>query len=174
MAPMPAPSSTINKTRLKGVITNFRLPIANFTRALNLSAKSAIGNWQSEMSLLFRRVVAVARAYDCYVFHAAHFEFDRAIFSVASFVGWIVTQTVLRADVLGHLRKRRARIGECGRDHASATRDTREIIHLAAREIVELAADRHSFKRTHLAEAVEIFSLRFREKDLAVTLNLSL
>src|SRR5262249_1123827 len=48
-----------------------------------------------------------------------------------------------------------------------------EIIHLAPRKIVKLAADRHPFKRTHLAEAVEILGLRFREKDLAVTLYLS-
>src|ERR1051325_3753147 len=149
MAPMPAPSSTINKTRLKGNELGIKV-------------------------LLFRRVVAVARAHDCFVFHATHFEFDGTIFSVASLVGWIVTQTVLRADVLGHLRKRSARISERGGNDASAARNTREIIHLAARKIVELAADRHSFERTHLAEAVEILRLRFREKDLAVAFNLSL
>src|SRR5690242_21743903 len=81
MAPMPAPSKTINKTRLKGDELGIKV-------------------------LLFRRVVAVARADHGVAFHAAHFEFDRAILSVASFVGWIVTETVLGADVLRHLRKR--------------------------------------------------------------------
>src|SRR3569832_1380504 len=100
---MPAPSSTINKTRLKGDELGIKV-------------------------LLFRRVIAVSRAHCGFVFHAAHFEFDRTIFSVASFVGWIVTQTVLRADVLGYLRKRSARICKRGRDHASTARHTREII----------------------------------------------
>src|SRR6185369_16270539 len=87
IAPMPAPSSTINKTRLKGDELGIKV-------------------------LLFRRVIAVARAHSGFVFYAAHFEFDGTILSIARFVAWIVTQTVLRADVLGHLRKRSARVGK--------------------------------------------------------------
>src|SRR6185503_19234576 len=112
---MPAPSKTINKTRLKEDIK----------------------------VLLFRRVVTIARADNCFVFQASHFEFDRTILPVASFVGWIVTETVLRPDILSHTRKRCARIGECRGDKTPATRNTREIIHLTAREIIKLSADRH-------------------------------
>src|ERR1041385_7468791 len=149
IAPMPAPSKTINKTRLKGNELGIKV-------------------------LLFRRVVAIARADDCLIFQAAHFEFDGTILSVTSFVGWIVPETVLRADIFRHLCKRGARISEgCG-DKTPATRNACELIHLAAREIVKLAADRHPLKRTHLAKAVEIVGLRFRVKDLAVTLYLSL
>src|SRR6185369_9769359 len=146
IAPMPAPSKTISKTRLKEGIK----------------------------VLLFRRVVSIARADDCFVFQASHFEFDGTILSVASFVAWIVTKTVLRADVLSHTRKRRACIGQRRGDKTSAARNTRQIIHLASREIVKLATDGHSFKRSHLAEAVEILGLRFRIKYLAVTLYLAL
>src|ERR1051325_1946119 len=101
---MPAPSKTINKTRLKGDELGIKV-------------------------LLFRRVVAIARADDCFVFQASHFEFDGTILSVASFVSWIVTETILRADVFSHTRKRGARIGQrCG-DKTSATGNSGKIIH---------------------------------------------
>src|SRR6185436_19120747 len=98
---MPAPSKTINKTRLKGNELGIKV-------------------------LLFRRVVAIARADHRLIFHATHFEFDGTILSIASFVGWIVTETVLRADVFRHLSKRGARIRECCRDKTPATRNACE------------------------------------------------
>src|ERR1051325_1273797 len=71
IAPMPAPSRTINKTRLK------------------------VGIY----GLLFRRVVSIARADLCLAFQTFDFELNGSKFSVTSFVGWIVTETVKRADV---------------------------------------------------------------------------
>src|SRR6185295_3917404 len=139
IAPMPAPSRTINKTRLKFNEVGIKCS-------------------------LFRRVVSIACANLSFVFQAAHFEFDRTKLSIASFVGWIITETVERADVGRHARERSPRIGEgCG-FKTSPARRLREVVHLFTREIVEGAADRHSFKRTHLAEAVEILFLRFREE----------
>src|SRR6185503_18421338 len=120
----------------------------------------------------FRGVVSIARADLGFVFQAAHFEFDRTKLSIASFVGWIITETVERADIGGDTRERGPRIGESRGFKTSSTGRAREIIHLFAGEIVERAADRHSLKRTHLAEAVEILFLRLREKELAVSLNL--
>src|SRR5688572_11002287 len=146
---MPAPSRTISKTRWKA--DSFGID-----------------------GLLFRRVVSIARADLCLVFQTFDFELDGTEFSVTSFIGRIVTNTVKRADVSRHARKRRARICQRRRSKASAAGSTCKLIHLAARQVVKLAADRHSFKRAHLAEAVEIFRLRLREEELAVTLNLLL
>src|SRR6185369_16880469 len=155
-------------------IANCRLPIANLIEIRNLSEKSAIGNWQLAITSFFRRVVSVAGADLCFVFHAAHFEFDRAKLSIASFVGWIVAETVERADVLRDPRKCRARVGQRRRHETPAARGAREIVHLTAREVVKIAADRHALERSHLAKAVEILCLRFREKELSITLYLSL
>src|ERR1051325_1277506 len=149
IAPMPAPSRTISRTRLKGNDVGIKCS-------------------------LFRSVVSIAGADLCFVFQAAHFEFDRTKLSIASFVGRIVTETVERADISRHACERRTCIGESRRFKTSTTGRAREIIHLFAGEIVERAADRHPFKRAHLAEAVEILCLRFREEELAVALNLSL
>src|ERR1044072_8554635 len=82
IAPMPAPSRTINRTRLKGNEVGIKF-------------------------LLFRGVVSIACAHLCFVFQAAHFEFDRTKLSIASFVAWIVTETVKRADICRHARERR-------------------------------------------------------------------
>src|SRR5690349_15487342 len=87
IAPIPAPSRTISKTRLKfngvGIKCSF-----------------------------FRGVVSIAGADLCFVFQAAHLEFDRTKLSIASFVGWIITETVERADICRHARERSPRIGE--------------------------------------------------------------
>src|SRR5690242_5777959 len=68
IAPIPAPSSTISKIRLKG--------------------------FGIEAGLLFGCVVTVARANLRLLFHALELHFDRAKLSVARFVGWIVTDAV--------------------------------------------------------------------------------
>src|SRR5215211_2396096 len=146
---MPAPSRTTSKTRLKG-------------------------NEVGINCLFFRRVVSIARANLCFVFQAAHFEFDRTKLSIASFVGWIVTEAVKRTDVCRHARECSTRVGKSRGFETSPTRGACKVIHLLPREIVERAADRHSFKRAHLAEAVESFRFRLREEELAVPLNLSL
>src|SRR6185369_11213774 len=117
----PAPSSTINKIRLKCF---------------------GIRGW-----LLFGCVVTVARANLGLVFHALELEFDRAKLSVARFVGWIVTDAVKGADVGGDTRKRSACISQCCRLKTSPAGYAREIVHLTPRDVVEFAADRHSFKR---------------------------
>src|SRR6185369_2939897 len=149
MAPMPAPSRTISKTRLKGNEVGMKF-------------------------LLFRGVVSIPCAHLCFVFQAAHFEFDRTKLPIASFVGRIVTDTVKRADISRHARERSPRVSQRRGFETSPARRAREIVHLFAREIVERATDLHSLKRTHLAEAVEILCLRFREENLAVALYLSL
>src|SRR6185295_2706281 len=116
IAPMPAPSRTINRTRLKENEVGIKF-------------------------LLFRGVVSIACADLCFIFQATHFEFDRTKLSIASFVGWIVTETVKRADISRHTRERSTRIRErCGFKTPSA-RSPREIIHLFARQHVECAAD---------------------------------
>src|SRR5689334_25635 len=83
MSPIPAPSSTISKIRLKG--------------------------FGIEDGLLFGCVVTVARANLRLVFHALELDLDRAKLSVARLVGWIVTDAVKRADVGRDARKRSAR-----------------------------------------------------------------
>src|SRR5215216_1369624 len=117
MAPMPAPSRTINKTRLNGNEVGIKF-------------------------LLFRGVVSIACTDLRFVFQAAHFEFDRTKLSIASFVGWIVTETVKRSDISRHPRERSARISERRGFKTSSTRRAREIIHLFARQVVEPPADR--------------------------------
>src|ERR1044071_8872087 len=62
IAPIPAPSRTISKIRLK--------------------------DFGIEDGLLFGCVVTVARANLCFVSHALEFEFDRAKLPVARFVRW--------------------------------------------------------------------------------------
>src|SRR5215213_6877863 len=119
IAPMPAPSRTIKRTRLKG---------------------NEVGIKRS----FFRGVVSIACADLCFVFQAPHFEFDRTKLSIASFVGWIITETVKRADVCRHTRECGTRVGESRGFKTSPAGRLREVIHLTSREIVERAADRHS------------------------------
>src|SRR5829696_10378800 len=98
---MPAPSRTINRTRLKGNDAGIKCSF-------------------------FRGVVSIACADLCFVFQAAHFEFDRTKLSIASFVGWIITETVKRADVCRHAGERSTRIGERRGFETSPTRRARE------------------------------------------------
>src|SRR5215212_1018906 len=146
---MPAPSRTSSRTRLKGNEVGIKCSF-------------------------FRGVVSIACANLCFVFQAAHFEFDRAKLSIASFVGWIITETVKRADVSRHARERSTRVREGRGFKTPSPRRLCKVIHLFSREIVERAANRHSLERAHLAKAVEVLGLRFREEELAVTLDLSL
>ena len=61
------------------------------------------------LSSLLRREISIPRAH-AGAGDAAHLNFDLPVAAVASFVGWIVTQTVLSADLVGDLRERAARL----------------------------------------------------------------
>src|ERR1041385_3571822 len=63
---------------------------------------------------LLRRVIAFAGAH-LRVLHPAKLHRDFSESPVASFVRWIVTEAVLRADLVGHLRERGACILQSGR-----------------------------------------------------------
>src|SRR5689334_8603752 len=134
--------------------------------------QSAIGNRQ--FFSLFGCVVTVARANLRFRLHALELEFDGAKLSVARFVGRIVTDAVKRADVGRNTRKRSARIRERCRLKTTTAGHAREVVHFAPRDVVKLTTDRHSFKWSHAAKAVEVFSLRRRRNQPAITLDLSL
>jgi hypothetical protein len=65
---------------------------------------------ERSIELTLRRLVTFSSAYFILPGHAANFHLDAAKLSVTVFVCRIVTQAVLRADVIGDVRKRRARI----------------------------------------------------------------
>src|ERR1700752_1841263 len=126
------------------------------------------------MSSLLGCVVSVAGANLGFLFHSLDLELDVAKLSVARFVGWVITETVLRADVSGHACKRSTRIFQRRRSKTPSAGDAREFVHLAPGKVVELTADRHAFKRTHATEVVEVLSLCGGHKDAALTFELVL
>src|SRR5258705_9653236 len=101
-----------------------------------------------------------------------HLNSDSTILSVARFVRWIVTQTILRADLGRHQRKRRSRVLQTRCQEIPPTAGLRDLIHLAARQIVEVAANLHPFELTHLAEIDQVVSPRPRQENLSITFKL--
>src|SRR6185436_2721972 len=97
---------------------------------------------------------------------------DSSKFSIARFVGRIVTQTVLRPDLVCYARKGRARVLETRSEKIPAAACLRHLVHFAPRKIVEVAADLHLFKGSHLAEIYKVFRPGLREKNLPVALQL--
>ena len=122
--------------------------------------------------LTLRRRVSLARAHLRLLRRALHFNSDSAKLTVARLVNWIVTQTVLRADLGRYTRKRRARIQQTRGQEIPATARLRQRVHFAAREIVEVAANLHSFELTHLAEIDVVFRARAWKENLPVALQL--
>src|SRR5882672_535982 len=103
---------------------------------------------------------------------ALHLYANRSKLTIARFVGWIVTQTVLRADLCCYPRKSRARILQTRREEIPATARLRQLIHFAAREVVEVTANLHLFERPHLTKIYKVFRLGTRIENLSVPLQL--
>src|SRR5437762_11585025 len=117
-----------------------------------------------------RSKVSFSRAHLRLARHALDLDANSSKLSIACFVRWIVTETVLRADLCGHARKRRACVLQTRCQEIPATARFRQLIHLPPRQIVEIATDLHPFERTHLTKVYKIFRSGPREKNLPVTL----
>src|SRR6185503_12925216 len=103
---------------------------------------------------------------------ALHLNSDSSILSVARFVRWVVTQTVLRPDLGCHQSKRCARILQTRCQEIASAAGLRDLIHLTARQIVYVAADLHLFKLAHLAEIAEVVRPCPWEVDPSIALKL--
>src|SRR5437588_415965 len=97
---------------------------------------------------LLRRIVTITRSH-AGVLHAPQFHFDLTKAAVASLVRWIVAETVLGADLVRDLCKRRARFAQTRGGEILASGITGHLVHLAPRQIVELPADIHALKLAH-------------------------
>src|SRR5918912_4110841 len=120
----------------------------------------------------FRRVIAFACADLCASGDAAHFDADGAKATVARLVRRIIAEAVLRADLCGDLRKGRARIAQIGGHEITASRSARQIVHLAAGQVVQVAADLHALERAEATEALVIRGVGARHEDSAIALEL--
>src|SRR5262245_4231733 len=125
----------------------------------------------SENSSRLRSVVPVPRAHAA-VLHSAHFDFDPAILTIASLVRWIVTQAVLRADLIGDLSKGGPRFLQTICRKVSSARALRQFIHFLTRQIVQAATDVHPFELTEPAKILIFLFLRGRHKQPAEALEL--
>src|SRR5438132_12146286 len=97
--------------------------------------------------LALRRIVSFSRAHSWLARHAADLYFDGPVFSIARFVGGIVSQAVLRSYFIGYLRKCRLRILQTRGNKVSATAGSCQIVHLTPRKVVKVTADRHLLER---------------------------
>src|SRR5437762_10921468 len=117
-----------------------------------------------------RGKVSFSRAHLRLARYALDLDANSAKLSIACFVRWIVTETVLRADLCGNACKRRACVLQTRCQEIPATARFCQLIHLPPRKIVEIAADLHPFERTHLTKVHKIFRPGPRKKNLPVTL----
>src|SRR6476620_10083829 len=122
------------------------------------------------MPLALRSNVAFSRPDQRLLRSALHFNSDRAKLSVACFISWIITQTVLRPDLGRHPCKGRSCILQTRGQEIPSSAILRDLIHFASREIVEVATNLHFFELTHLTNIHKIFRSRAREEDLPVSL----
>jgi len=101
----------------------------------------------SHCALPLRGKVSFARANLRLIGRALDLYTDGSKLTIACFVRWIVTQTVLRADLCCYTRKGRARVLQTRREEIPATARLRQLIHFAPRKIVEVAADLRFYGR---------------------------
>ena len=102
--------------------------------------------------LTLRGVVTFSRSNLRLIRHSAHLYANSAKPPIACFVCRVITQTVLRANLGSHLGERSLSILQTGSDEIPATTGFRQIVHLAASEIVETTANLHALKWSHLAK----------------------
>src|SRR5436190_15237851 len=107
-------------------------------------------------SLLLRRVVAFARPH-AGVFHTTQLDFDLPIPPIAGFVRRVIAEAVLGADFVRDLREGGARLLQGRSLEISAPAGAGQLVHLTARQVVELAADVHAFELPQLAEILIVF-----------------
>src|SRR3981081_2413241 len=112
------------------------------------------GKWS-----LLRRKVSLACPH-AGVFHAAHLDFDLTKAAVASLVRWIVAQAVLRANLVGNLRKGGPRLLRAAGGESFSSGCTRHLAHFFPRQIVKLPADVHAFELSQAAKVLIVFLLR--------------
>src|SRR6185295_10910887 len=82
-----------------------------------------------------RRVISITRAH-AGAGDAAHFHFDLPVAAIARFIGWIVTQTVLSADLVGDLRECAASLLQVRRGKIPSSGYPRQLAHLLPGEVV--------------------------------------
>src|SRR5947207_2851254 len=123
-------------------------------------------------TLTLRRVVTLARSnLRAASGHAANFDANRAKAPVTSFIGRIVAETVLSADLVSDLRERCAGVVQIVGTESFAAGSLREFAHLAASQIIKAAANLHSFKLSHLAEIFVTARVCTRDEESAITLK---
>src|SRR5438045_3525864 len=124
----------------------------------------------SNVSLL-RRVISIPRPHRR-VFHAAQFDFDLAITAVAGLVGGVIAEAVLRADFVGDLRAGGAGLLQSDRLEISATARPGVLVHLTAREVIELATDVHALELPQLTKVLIVLPIGRRQEQTAEALQL--
>src|SRR6266436_1276623 len=121
-------------------------------------------------ALPLRSVVSFSGPDQSFIWHTTQLHANRAKFSIAVLIRRVVAQAVLRPDFGGHTSKRSARILKTIGDEVSAATVFSQIVHLLARQIVKIAADLHSLKRSHSTKIHKVFSLCARVKNEAIPL----
>src|SRR6267143_1218220 len=107
----------------------------NWKMIYGKSLSASLPNSQQALpgSLALRGIVAFPCAHSWLSSHAADLYFDGPVFSVARFVGGIVTQAVLRPYFIGYLRKCRLRILQARGHKVSATACFCQLVHFTPR-----------------------------------------
>ena len=94
----------------------------------------------TERRLLSGDIVTFARSYRG-VINIAQFNPNSTKVSVAKLVGWIISERVLSADIIGDLSKGSTGFGQTCDVKVAPTRSARQFVHLAARQAVKFATD---------------------------------
>src|SRR6266404_1757286 len=136
------------------------------------------GKWKMENLVFFtfrsgstlRSVVTLSGPDQSFIRHTTQLNANRAKFSITLLIGWIIAQTVLRPDLSGHACEGSARVLKTVGNEVPAAAVLCQIVHLLAGQIVKIAADRHSLKRSHRTKVHVVFSLCARVKNVAIPL----
>src|ERR1044071_7450466 len=119
-----------------------------------------------------RSKVSFSRAHFCFVGNATQLHANRAEGAIAVFVGGIIADAVLSADLISDPRKRRPRILKTVGNEVSAATVLGQVVHLFACEVVKIAANLHALERAHGAKGPVVLGARARIKDAAIALQL--
>src|SRR2546423_2836677 len=82
----------------------------------------------------------------CLVLESMNFNPDRTKLTVAHFICWVVSQTVLRTNFRSYPRERRTRVLQTVCIEILPAARLRQFIHFTSSKIVEVTTNLHSFK----------------------------
>src|ERR1041385_5186592 len=119
-----------------------------------------------------RSKVSFPRPHLGLLFDASYFNANRAKLAVTIFVRGVITQAVLRANLIGDACKSGPRILQTVGDEVSAAAIFCQTIHLFTRQVVEVTTNLHTFKLPHRAKVHKVFGLSARIKNSLVPLQL--